>query len=349
MLKSAAIFVFLSIFVVNLAYGQEEQPTISVAQTVQQKVISKEQVEQELSRLFGLIKQDPKNLDINFAYAQLATKLERYDEALAAYERMLLVRDDLLRVKLEMAVVYMKIGNSTNAESLFIEVMDTNPPKQVEKNIRHLMAQLGKMKKLHQFSGSLTMGYQTDSNANTAPTSGIQLVGGYSFPLDITSLETTDDQIFTALTLRHTYTLPGRSNNFWQTEGIYYKNDNSSLNDSEVTLKSIKTGPTFTFPEWKSRASLRVQYTDTNLDHRDYQQAFRQEVSWYQEVHPQLSLEVIASRDWKRHHNSPSSSLYTLRNGNAWEYKAILTYAMSQKEMALLTYTNHRENTGSMC
>ncbi len=98
--------------------------------------------EEELDALFQKIKEDPNNLELNFEYAKMAEKAGKIDAAIASYERMLIVNPDLPRVKLDLGLVYMRMGNMTEARRLFSEVLESNPPPQVKENIELVLAKV---------------------------------------------------------------------------------------------------------------------------------------------------------------------------------------------------------------
>ena len=322
----------------NNGQQSESQVSIEVDETLP--------LEEQLELLFSKIRQNPKNLDLNYKYAKVAEKLGKFDEALSAYERMLIVTGDIPRVKLDMAMVYAQLKDVNKAETLFQEVLDANPPESVRDNIQRMMSEVGKLRKRHFVNGSLTFGWHADSNANASPASGQQVVGGLDpIPLDPNSLEATDDQVFSALSLKYSYALDPRRGINWNTEGLYYKANYASLGNLNVTLKSIKMGPSFNLPSLKSRFAANVQYSDTNLARVDYQKSVRKAVQWSTQVHPKLMLVLDAHHDWKRHQNSASSSLYTLRDGGAWEFKSTLNYLHSDKDMFSLSFKRHEELT----
>ena len=59
----------------------------------------------EYQALFKRMYADPKNLDVSFKFAELASRLGDYEAAIGALERMLYYNPNLPRVKLELGVL----------------------------------------------------------------------------------------------------------------------------------------------------------------------------------------------------------------------------------------------------
>ena len=62
---------------------------------------------------------DPTNLDLTFQFASIATQLGNFESAISALERMLLLNPNLPRVKLEVGVLYFRLGAYPIARSYF--------------------------------------------------------------------------------------------------------------------------------------------------------------------------------------------------------------------------------------
>ena len=79
----------------------------------------------EYQALFKRMYADPSNLDVTFQFAELATKLGDYEAAIGALERMLYFNPNLPRVKLELGVLYHRIGGLKVAKSYFEQALAT--------------------------------------------------------------------------------------------------------------------------------------------------------------------------------------------------------------------------------
>jgi len=66
----------------------------------------------EQQQLFERLRARPDDLDAMFAYAVVSMRLRDYEQAIATLERMLIYRDDLPRVKLELGSAYFRLGST---------------------------------------------------------------------------------------------------------------------------------------------------------------------------------------------------------------------------------------------
>lgn len=68
-------------------------------------------LEQQYEEAFQELFRDPGNLEKTFKFAELAVKVGNYETAISALERMLLVNPNLPRVRLELGVLYFRLGS----------------------------------------------------------------------------------------------------------------------------------------------------------------------------------------------------------------------------------------------
>ena len=68
-------------------------------------------LERQYEAAFQEIFKDPGNLDKTFRYAELAVELGNFEAAISALERMLLINPNLPRVRLELGVLYFRLGS----------------------------------------------------------------------------------------------------------------------------------------------------------------------------------------------------------------------------------------------
>src|SRR4029450_11994416 len=73
----------------------------------------------EQQALFDRTLKEPTNLDVAFRYAEVSTKLNDFEAAIGALERMLFFNASLPRVKLELGVLYFRLGSFEMAKNYF--------------------------------------------------------------------------------------------------------------------------------------------------------------------------------------------------------------------------------------
>jgi tetratricopeptide (TPR) repeat protein len=98
----------------------------------------------ELKSLSKIIEENPNDIGAFFKYAKLSSSAGRFKDAEKAYLHMLQVNPNLNRVKTALAIVYIKMGNTAKAESLFKQVLDDNPPPFIKNKIEKTLIAINK-------------------------------------------------------------------------------------------------------------------------------------------------------------------------------------------------------------
>lgn len=348
-MKAFAATLFCFLMLAGASHAQEDAASLSqvkqVSDTTPELAAKSEQaLEDQLADLFEQIRNNPEDLDINFKYAKVAVALGKYDEAVAAYERMLIVNSDLQRVKLDLALVNMRTGNLSEAERLFNEVLASEPPSAVEDNIHTMLGQIRKANRPHRFNGSISVGMNSDSNANSAAATNFIDFQGVSIPLDDTSTADNDEHLFFAFSGKHTYLLPWEGRPLWNTDVTYYKTRQSNVRSLDLTLKSIKTGPSFSIRSLNSQLAFGLSYSDVNLAEADYQRTRAIETSWQTALSPRFQAKITLKHEKRTFNNTSSNTSAKNQDGRANEEKLALTFPITRKDVLASTFTFRQEN-----
>jgi tetratricopeptide (TPR) repeat protein len=106
------------------------------------------ELQREYNAAFQKMLNDPGNLDVVMAYAQVATKTGDYEGAVGAYESLLLVEANLPRVKLELGILYYRL-KSYDTSRIYLEGALASPtlPADVRKPAELLLAKMPKQSK----------------------------------------------------------------------------------------------------------------------------------------------------------------------------------------------------------
>ena len=190
-----------------------------------------------------LFENDPGNPDINFQMGRISFAKGDYESAIMAYERILIMDPNATRIKLEMARCYLSLGSKETARQLFREVLDTNPPENVKKNIYSFLAAIKKSEKKHFFTGIISFGTLWDDNAATAPSHTEHQLPDYSYIF--TTEPEKADYIYSSTVLLNYLFKPPETYFSWKASAIGYNatyNDNKELN---LNYFSGTTGPYF--------------------------------------------------------------------------------------------------------
>ena len=109
------------------------------------------------------------NVDINYYLARSAFELKKYEDAISAYERILIKDPKNIRVRLELARAYFGNGNLKYAKEEFEKVLKRKIPENVRKNVKAYLITIDKAKKRNFINGALIAGIGYDSNVNSSP------------------------------------------------------------------------------------------------------------------------------------------------------------------------------------
>ena len=106
--------------------------TISWSVAAQGTPVADADVDAAYDKAFQELFRDPGNLDKSFRFAELAVRKGNFEAAISALERMLLINPDLPRVRLELGVLYFRIGSFAIARSYLTRVLDSpDAPQEV--------------------------------------------------------------------------------------------------------------------------------------------------------------------------------------------------------------------------
>lgn len=341
----ATILATLALVSMSSAPFAQNTPT---PQGTQKQAPSQEQVKAYLDTLLQKIAQEPDNLQLNFEYATLARRAGLYDEAAAAYERMLIQKPDLPRVKLDLALTYMHMKNYTRAEALFEDVLKTNPPETVQNNINNMLAQIGAAQKNHRLTGNIGFGYSSDSNANASSNSGNVLVFDVLVPVGAGGGEDADETIFSTASVNHSYTFNHQKGYSWDSSFSAYKTEQMSLDSLDLTVFNYKTGPTFTLPNKKTKLKFEAAYSNINLAHQKYLQVASLQTGFETVLHPKVKLSGYAKIENRDFTNSRTVTTYEDKDGKAREFNINALTIATPKDIVNLGVTHRREDTNTL-
>ncbi len=217
----------------------------------------------ELRRLydeaFAAMLADPANLDKSFRFAGLAVRIGDLEGAVAALERMLLINANLPRVRLELGVLYYRLGSYEAARTYLVTALETpNMPPEVRERAQDFLARIEKQKAPTRFSGTVLSGLRWQSNANAAPTGTVR-VGGFDAELDDNSTAASDWNAFVAAQATHIWDFGTQSGDHLDSRVNLYVARQFKREEVNATVAVVSIGPRFVLmPETIEGLSVRV-------------------------------------------------------------------------------------------
>jgi len=188
----------------------------------------------------------PSNLDVLFKFAKLASKTGDLEGAVSALERMLLIDNNLPRVRLELALLYYRLGSYEVARTYVDGALKSpNLPADVRAKAQELLAQIQARSKTSTFSGEFFLGWRYQSNANLGPANSTVSLFGQAANLNQSALGTPDWGVVSTAQIRHRYDLGLQDNSALETQFTFYGNRQFNVVAADVTLIDLTSGPRF--------------------------------------------------------------------------------------------------------
>jgi len=207
----------------------------------------KAKLKAEYDRLFADMLKRPADLDLMFQFAAVAARLGNYEAAISTLERMLLFNRDLTRVKLELGVLYFRIGSYAVARSYLLQALAAaDVPESVKQKVALYLAEIDKRTSRSRLAGAVTFGMRYQTNANAGPSSDLIKLFGLDATLNNAFRHQPDWNVFVSGFADHAYDLRWGNGEIWETtlQGYYaqqFKHTEVDLGFAEAT-----TGPRFT-------------------------------------------------------------------------------------------------------
>ena len=274
---------------------------------------------------FKAMAADPGNLDKTFRFAELAALTGDLEGAISALERMLLINPNLPRVRLELGVLYYRLGSLAAARSYIARALESpDLPPPVRERAEKVLASIDKAAAPSKFSGFAFAGLRYQSNANAAPSGDIR-IGGIPAHLDKDSTATKDFNVFALAALRHLYDLGTQYGDALDTQLVVYGARQFKRTDVNLAYASLTSGPrTWIYDDTWARPYVGVDYVllDTRTEYFSPTGGMTIEHS-FKGGDDVVGLLGIAG-DWqnRRYHNSSTKPFNSARTGNAWTARA---------------------------
>lgn len=225
--------------------------------------------------LFERMRADPQNLDLMFAYAGVSARLEDYEAAISTLERMLIFNRNLPRVRLELGVLYFRIGAYPVAKRYFDSVSALpDLPQNVSKRVDTYLEKIEERQRTSIFTGRVEFAFIADSNANLGPTDGSVLLFGFPAELDSSAVENDDFGGRVRVELAHIYDLQRTNNDVWRTEGSYLGRRYDSEDQGDIDTFFVRTGPELSLDALTFGPKLRP-FVDAEYVRADEQSLYR--------------------------------------------------------------------------
>jgi tetratricopeptide (TPR) repeat protein len=203
-------------------------------------------LQRQYDAAFEQMVRQPDNLEVLFKFATLASQTGDLEGAISALERMLLVDPNLPRVRLELGVLYFRLGSYEVARTyLSAAAASPSAPPEVRSRAQEYLAEAEKRQSRSRFAGEVFAGMRYQSNANLGPAGSTVRLFGQSANLNETALGKADWGAVASGQLRHIYDLGTQDKAAIETQFTAYANRQFQLSAANVSLVDLTSGPRF--------------------------------------------------------------------------------------------------------
>ena len=179
-MKFKTFFVYTCIFVCLHSFAQNVEPTISDPKELSAALQQKEEVFKQLFK-------DPTNLSLLFKYANLSIMVGDLEGAIGVFEQMLIYDSELPRIRLELGVLYFRLGAYALADNYLKSVKEYDPPAEVEARVDQFLAAIIDAEENFQLKHNLSMGFKHTNNGNSAINADFIEIGDFLLEVDFDS------------------------------------------------------------------------------------------------------------------------------------------------------------------
>ncbi|MEA2109783.1 MAG: surface lipoprotein assembly modifier [Pseudomonadota bacterium] len=204
-------------------------------------LLAAEKYEEAYKVLWQAVKNNPTDTYINILLARAATKLKLYDHAAAAYERILMVKPNHVKARLNLGIAFYRMGSYYLAEKELKELNKPGIQARFRDKAKSYLGRIKQKKSSHQWSGSIAIGRIYDSNVNAAPADDIVDTIDGSYRLRKESTEQSDWGTIANLRITHDWDFGLKGGFSWKNSFVlknYFYDDESDVNLNMISLAS---------------------------------------------------------------------------------------------------------------
>ncbi len=188
------------------------------------------------------------------------------NEAIFAFERVLMTTPSNQIARVELAVAYYQVNELERASQLFTQAQAAKPPEPLKETIENYLARINEKisSRKHQFTGMLSLNQGRDSNINSATNaSEIDLVIGTYHPIEGVDKQTADSysELINRLSYKYSFNI---NSEFFSSLG--YSNRDNNHRNFDTQSADLKLG--YSHTTGLGRISIPLSYQSMWLDNK---------------------------------------------------------------------------------
>lgn len=293
------------------------------------------------------VEQLSRNLDdaeASFQYAREAIAAGDIRGAIAALERVLQINPNLANIKLELGLLYLRVGQTDLARSYLESALTSaDAPEQARQRARAALrtaeSQTGRLG----ISGSIFAGVQYQTNPNGSPDT-VSIVGPFGTPLLVTGdqllIPRGDDVSGTvSANVEVTYNLGGQSGNQIVADVSFAQNEYRETDELDATYATVRLGPRFYSggalnPTGYFRPFVSATYLA--LDSNTYYHAVGSGIAFLAQPTLNVGLSGQVSYERRDYDASPTRRAAPDQTGDYWLGAGEITYQFDPRHRVSL-------------
>lgn len=223
---------------------------------------------QEAYRLFEKLGiQAPQSADIHFYTGLCALELKLYDDAVAAFDRVLILNPNHTRTHLELARLHFELQQFQQAQNELDIVLKDQLPDNVKDTALAFKSKIDERLSRHTFGGALIIGGGYDSNVNNDIGGKEFIIPSLNIPINGNE-KISDKHMLSTMVLSHTYDFGEKGD--WSLEDslVAYSNLYSKSSTNNLVLFSLTAAPVWSENNYK--LSFPINYDRIYMDGKGY-------------------------------------------------------------------------------
>jgi tetratricopeptide (TPR) repeat protein len=295
----------------------------------------------EFDALFEQTLRDPANLSLTLRYAEAATRLGDFEAAITALERILFFNPALAQARLELGVLYYRLGSYGTARGYLEEARRSDGlPPELRARVDEYLARIAQSEQRHRLNGQVFAGLQHQSNANLGPSSStVRAFGG---PAELTSqfVKKADQSLFASGSALYSYDLQDQDRDAIEVTGSTYASKHFRARNLDLDYFEATAGPRSTLATWglvgfSIRPYLIANYVQLGRD--PYYHTYGGGLELSQAVTPDIVLKGVYEHREKNFEDAPDRATSRELTGHDNLYTLSLFGALTATQLVGLT------------
>ncbi|MDC0902650.1 tetratricopeptide repeat protein, partial [Gammaproteobacteria bacterium] len=143
-----------------------------------------ELIKEKQQVVFEQLFEDPTNLSLLFEYANLSILVGDLEAAIGVFDQMLVYDPELPRIRLELGVLYFRLGAYALAKTYLESVGKFDPPFEVQARVDDLLKSIEAANEIYAWQQNISLGWKHTTNGNSGINADFIEIGDFLLEVD---------------------------------------------------------------------------------------------------------------------------------------------------------------------